>query len=121
MKYLYGLFELYGRPGELSDHPRAGKSNVERCVDLERLRDVAHSAYGCLESCAPEKIYIHSLTNLLFIEAERKRKYLWNVKSSTSPPGGNLVDGLPPVCSNTPAAYSWLKMQSHFFGVFGKI
>ena len=55
MKYLYGLFELSGRPGELSDHPWAGKYNLERRVDIERLRDAAGPAYIGIESCVPEK------------------------------------------------------------------
>ena len=32
-------------------------------------------------------------------EKENINSYLWSLKSSTSPPGGNLVDGLPPDCS----------------------
>ena len=34
MEYLYGLFELSGRPRELSDHPRAGKHNLRESEGL---------------------------------------------------------------------------------------
>ena len=40
--------------------------------------------------------------------------YLWNVKSSTSPPGGNLVDGLPPVCSDENVIFSEIKFEAIF-------
>ena len=65
MKYLYGQFELSRRHGELSDHPRAGKSNLERRVELERLRDAAGPAYICIKSCIPVIFLMKYLYGLL--------------------------------------------------------
>ena len=53
MKYLYGLFQHSRVPGEVSDHTRAGKSNLERRVELERLRERAGHAYIGIKSCFP--------------------------------------------------------------------
>ena len=61
-QYLYELFKICcgrvpgvpGRPEELSDRAQAGKYNLERRMDFERLRDAAGPAYIDIESCVPE-------------------------------------------------------------------
>ena len=45
-------------------------------------------------------------------EKENMNSYLWSLKSSTSPPGGNLVDGLPPDCSAIGPAYIGTKSSN---------
>ena len=51
MKYLYGLFERSGRPGELSGHPRGAKSIFRRRLELHRLREATVSANIDIKIC----------------------------------------------------------------------